>query len=404
MILNLRGQQLANLLDPAVVETMKGLGVTYNDVKVLHVARCGLTSLEGLDKFVNLESLDASSNNIDSFGPLGKLNKLRTVKLRENRIESLCVRRAGETTVITTLDEADVPTVEVDAAHYTLLNLEANRISRIVAEPGASITAECVLLAGNVVDDVSGLAAFTGITTLDLTGSASVDAEALLNIPFGSGFRLFLQECVITNEHCLLELLDRDEEAEVIAPEAISAEHPRMVKIATLNLSKLLQKEFVDYESEFADFRFAGDVMPCELKTPREYSEIKIDHSHFVVRTQCPSKHIETISTMVDLGDAMKHDCKRLENADVSSLVGSEAGSPLSINTMTTSGNSDDTPSLHYMESDETFCTGQNKHRDALTSRTKAIAEAWAETMKRDLYAQYAPVPDTVLAPADPAA
>ncbi|GBE59214.1 internalin A S-layer, putative [Babesia ovata] len=407
MILNLSGQPLDSLWDAAISESMDGVGLTFSDVRELHVQMCGLNSLEGLEQFVNLQVLDASNNNIDAFKPLWEMNSLRTVKLRKNRFTSLCARKAGEATVLATADEVDYPVTVVKSAEYSLLDLEANEITCVLAEPDTSVTVGCLLMANNRISEVSGLSAFSGVTMFDLTGNISVDAEDILRIPFGSGPRIFLQECDITNAHRLMDLVEQDEEAELVVPGHITLDHVRVVKVGPIDLGKLLQKEFVEYESEFADFRFAGDQLPRELKTPRDYSDIRLDTAHFVVRTQCPRKNIETITTMVDLGDADKHDFRGRSNTDGSSILGTESGtnSPMSINALDTPTNrDDDTHSPKSFIRSKAFNVDGKEHIPMVEGNRKVIEAVWAEKVDRDLASHFAAMPDTIVRPTDSAA
>ncbi|CDR97167.1 hypothetical protein, conserved [Babesia bigemina] len=406
MILDLSGQSLYSLWDSAVAKSMDGVGLSFGDVRELHVQMCGLKSLEGLERFVNLRVLDASNNNINAFKPLWKMGSLRTVKLRSNRFKTVCLRKAGEATVLATADEVDYPITVVNTAEYSLLDLEANDITCVLAEPDTAATVECLLLANNRISEISGLSAFSGITLLDLTGNVSVDAEAILRIPFGSGPRIFLQECHITNEHRLMDLVEQDKEAELVVPGHITLNHPRVVKVGPIDLGKLLQKEFVEYESEFADFRFAGDQLPRELKTPRDYSDIRLDAAHFVVRTHCPRQHIETITTMVDLSEADKHGFKGRADTAVSSTLGSgsETNSPLSINALDTSTDQDDdTHSPKSFIRGKAYPVDDNQHISMVRGGRRVIEAAWAERIERDLSSHFA-MPDTIVRPTDSAA
>lgn len=396
MLLNFSGEKLATLRDAKVTETLRTLGLAFGDVTELDVSYCGLVSLEGVEQFLNLEKLDACNNQITALAPIWGLTKLNVLKLRRNHIDSIWLRRAGSATVMASKHDSYIPTTGLVTAKYTLLDLEANNINYIRAEPSTCINVDCILLADNNIDDFSGLKSFSEVSTVDITGNGKVDASVFLDMGFNTGLRLFLQGCEIARPQCLFQALERDPEAEIIASGDVNIEHPRIVKANVLDLSNLREKEFVDFGCEFADFRYKGDMLPCELKTPREYSEMKMETSHFVVRSGCTTKNLQTISTVADLAEAGISMQNTIDNIRVCSTIGNESDvfTPMSINTMDEETMSVDPDALSrpmlsdYTTKEEDILKGSYVN-DILFTKSKLIPADWNETVKQAFYAQF---------------
>ncbi|GFE53062.1 internalin, putative [Babesia ovis] len=399
MILEFCGQPITTLWDSALTDRMTELGLTFEDITELHVTHCSLQSLDGIERFVNLETLDASDNHIDAFSSLWSMKNLRAVKLRNNKFMSLCICQIRGASVLVTLDEADAPVGPVYSANYKLLDLEANQISCVLAEPGVAVEVECLLLAKNCITDISGMFSFTGLNTLDLTGNATIDAKSLVSTPFSSGVRIFMQDCAIINDSSLIDLLQRDQDAEIIVPGSVLLNHPRMVKVEPLKFDLLPQKEFIDFQSEFADFRYVGDMLPCELKTPRVCDSVSKDTQHFVVRTQCPAKQMATLSTVTDIADAYGGCTVPHDGATLPLGCGTDSEATLSINAIDSpTGHVDFTPSLKYFSNNDAFCNERIHHQKTAEN---GMAKSWSEKITHDIYTPFAPMPDTTLRPAD---
>nr|BAN66005.1 hypothetical protein [Babesia bovis] len=363
MSVNFCDQAIKSLWDPAFTNHVLQRGIRFEDVTELHVTNCGLESLDGIERFVNLETLDASSNLIDAFSSLWCLRKLRNVKLRQNKFNSVCVTQINGVAVLIALDEADAPMEPIYTPTYKLLDLELNDISSVLAEPGLTVEVECLLLANNLITDISGISAFSGINTLDLTGNVIVNGEALSLVPFNPGVRIFMQDCTVINDQYLLELLKRDTDAEIIAPGSVSFDHPRMTKMQSLKLDAVPQKEFMEFHSEFADFRYVGDILPCELKTARGDATQRTGKPHLVVRSQYPVKYLDTVSTMADVADGDRG-INVTHNGETLPLGGdNETDSTLSINTLDSpTGCCEDTPFTQVPHQQRTFRPGFPTH------------------------------------------
>ncbi|KAK1444785.1 hypothetical protein BgAZ_106910 [Babesia gibsoni] len=413
MLFNLSGERLATLQDDLVAGELCKLGLAFEDVTELDVSSCKLTSLDGIERFVNLNRLDACFNEIVSVVPLWKLGRLKVVKLRHNRLGPIWLRKVGAATVITTNYDLETPLVGLEPVHYSLLDLEANNIDSIRADPLAALDVDCLLIPNNGLVDITGIAGFNGVNTIDFTNNAIIDAAALLFMGYKLGLRVFLQGCEIINQECLLQLLDRDPEAEIIAPGDVKCEHHRLVKATILDLNRLCEKQFVDFDCEFADFRYAGDLLPCELKTPRNVMGENLEATHYVVRaSNLNTKRIETISTMVDLPHAAVHSHRSYDSLKVYSTIGSvsEDATPLSINTMDgeyMAGNLTPSPKVLPYDGGKLPYDGgkdvdmvKNSYMDEIcVKKNKLPAAEWVETIKDEFYSQFRCAPDTTINP-----
>lgn len=70
------------ILDGSVIESLRDIGNGLKNLKVLRVNQCGLTCIDGVFSFENLEELYAADNGISSLAQCGFLSKLKILNFR----------------------------------------------------------------------------------------------------------------------------------------------------------------------------------------------------------------------------------------------------------------------------------------------------------------------------------
>lgn len=70
------------ILDGSVVESLRDIGNGLRNLKILKVNQCGLTSIDGVFSFENLEELYAADNGITSLAQCTFLQNLTILNLR----------------------------------------------------------------------------------------------------------------------------------------------------------------------------------------------------------------------------------------------------------------------------------------------------------------------------------
>lgn len=71
------------ILDGSIMSSLRDLGCGLINLKILKVARCTLTSLDGLFGIENLEELHAQNNSIEDLSPCTYLPFIRLIDLRK---------------------------------------------------------------------------------------------------------------------------------------------------------------------------------------------------------------------------------------------------------------------------------------------------------------------------------
>lgn len=80
-------------LDGSYVSSLRDLGCGLQNLKILRVNRCGLTSLDGTFGLESVEELYAADNLIESPVQCSYLPNIRIVDLRRNRLKSIVMLR-----------------------------------------------------------------------------------------------------------------------------------------------------------------------------------------------------------------------------------------------------------------------------------------------------------------------
>ena len=76
-------------LNDSIIKCFRDVGTSFKNVRVLHVARCELTEVQGIQAFEQLEELYASHNSIDDLFDISLLNHLTVLDLEGNNVSSV---------------------------------------------------------------------------------------------------------------------------------------------------------------------------------------------------------------------------------------------------------------------------------------------------------------------------
>lgn len=101
-------------LNQSIVPSMRCFGSSFQNLKVLWVARSELRDLDGIAALINLTELYASFNDITDVAPIAELDFLTTLDLEGNRVE-----------------DTDAPDFLNMCPNLVELNLEGNPLSRV---------------------------------------------------------------------------------------------------------------------------------------------------------------------------------------------------------------------------------------------------------------------------------
>ena len=91
--LQVTGEILASLeylkLNDSIIRSFRDIGTSFNNVRILHLARCELKETQGIQAFSQLEELYISYNDIDEMFDIGFLEHLRVLDMEGNKVSSL---------------------------------------------------------------------------------------------------------------------------------------------------------------------------------------------------------------------------------------------------------------------------------------------------------------------------
>ena len=87
------GEILASLeylkLNDSIIRSFWDIGTSFKNVRILHLARCELKELQGIQAFLQLEELYVSFNDIDELFDVGFLDHLQVLDLEGNNVNSV---------------------------------------------------------------------------------------------------------------------------------------------------------------------------------------------------------------------------------------------------------------------------------------------------------------------------
>ena len=76
-------------MSDSIIKCFRDIGTSFRFVRILHLARCELKEVQGIQAFINLEELYISYNDIDDLFDIGFLEHLRVLDLEGNSINSI---------------------------------------------------------------------------------------------------------------------------------------------------------------------------------------------------------------------------------------------------------------------------------------------------------------------------
>jgi Leucine-rich repeat (LRR) protein len=89
--LQVTGEILSSLeylkLNDSIIPTFRDIGTSFKNVRVLHLGRCELKEVQGIQAFEQLEELYISYNEIDELFDIGFIEHLTVLDLEGNNIK-----------------------------------------------------------------------------------------------------------------------------------------------------------------------------------------------------------------------------------------------------------------------------------------------------------------------------
>ncbi|KAK2197950.1 bifunctional Leucine rich repeat 4/Leucine-rich repeat/Leucine-rich repeat domain superfamily [Babesia duncani] len=303
MALDLSGRALGSLGSSAVSAELQSRNLGLEAVTHLSVSQCGLSSLEGIERFKNLEFLDASYNHITSLVDLWRLPNLKRVRLHHNNISSLCLLESANGIVVITTSNEDVGVVD-HMLKFDLLDLGFNNITKVTDfTRGSKLSTRTLILSGNQICDFSGIVAFSNLNVLDIENNIQIDVKHLVACKLSKGCKIFMQDMRVINSEMMNQLVENHLLVHV-DPETTDLIHPNLIKMSMLDIGKIRSRVFLEHGSTtngMAEFVYKGDEFPSELMTRRDHDMGTLNP--LVKRVTCPSKYLNTQSTAADIAD-----------------------------------------------------------------------------------------------------
>jgi len=76
-------------LSDSIISSFRDIGTSFKNVRVLHLGRCELTEVQGIQAFEQLEELYIDYNQIDELFDIGFLEHLTVLDLEGNDIKDI---------------------------------------------------------------------------------------------------------------------------------------------------------------------------------------------------------------------------------------------------------------------------------------------------------------------------
>ncbi len=153
---------------------LEQIPVKLTGLKFLRLANCNLTTLpDGIEAMKNLETLDLENNRLQTLPEtIGALQKLKRLDLKRNQIEALpdAIAQLRDLRLLR-VDENVLSTLPANLGglkSLTILSLGRNRFQEFPRQVQTLPALKMLFLFDNEIVDVSGIAAFPGLTRLDL--------------------------------------------------------------------------------------------------------------------------------------------------------------------------------------------------------------------------------------------
>lgn len=91
--LQVTGEILTSLeylkLNDSIIRSFRDIGTSFKNVRVLHIARCELKEVQGIQAFEQLEELYISFNDIDDLFDISFLEHLSVLDLEGNNVQDM---------------------------------------------------------------------------------------------------------------------------------------------------------------------------------------------------------------------------------------------------------------------------------------------------------------------------
>jgi Leucine-rich repeat (LRR) protein len=76
-------------LNDSIISTFRDIGTSFKNVRVLHIGRCELKEVQGIQAFEQLEELYISYNEIDELFDIGFLEHLSVLDFEGNNVKDM---------------------------------------------------------------------------------------------------------------------------------------------------------------------------------------------------------------------------------------------------------------------------------------------------------------------------
>ena len=76
-------------MNDSIIPTFRDIGTSFKNVRVLHICRCELKEVQGIQAFEQLEELYISYNEIDELFDIGFLEHLQVLDFEGNNVKDL---------------------------------------------------------------------------------------------------------------------------------------------------------------------------------------------------------------------------------------------------------------------------------------------------------------------------
>lgn len=76
-------------MNDSIIRCFRDIGTSFRFVRILHLARCELIEVQGIQAFINLEELYINYNHIDELFDVGFLEHLRILDFEGNNVKAI---------------------------------------------------------------------------------------------------------------------------------------------------------------------------------------------------------------------------------------------------------------------------------------------------------------------------
>ena len=76
-------------MNDSIIRCFRDIGTSFRFVRILHLSRCELIEVQGIQAFINLEELYINYNHIDELFDVGFLDHLRILDFEGNNVKAI---------------------------------------------------------------------------------------------------------------------------------------------------------------------------------------------------------------------------------------------------------------------------------------------------------------------------